>query len=85
MAIQIIVHNRKKLFVLRISQVVPPAHEASTHYRKCLNFRGSKPHENKRKATKIAAENNFDENRQLFSSVPTKTTYFRRLPQGRRK
>jgi hypothetical protein len=34
---------------------------------------------------KIAAENKFDENRQLFPSVPTKTTYFRRLPQGRRK
>jgi hypothetical protein len=30
MAIQIIVHNENKLFVPRISQVVPPAHEAST-------------------------------------------------------
>jgi hypothetical protein len=55
------------------------------HYRKRLNFRGPKTHENKRKPTKIAAENKLDENRQLFPSVPTKTTYFRRLPQGRRK
>jgi hypothetical protein len=56
-----------------------------THYRKRLNFRGPKTHENKPKPTKIAAENKFDENRHLFSSVPTKNTYFRRLSQGRRK
>jgi hypothetical protein len=55
------------------------------HYRKRLNFRGPKTHENKPKPTKIAAENKFDENRHLFSSVPTKNTYFRRLSQGRRK
>jgi hypothetical protein len=48
------------------------------HYRKHLNFRGPKTHENKRKPTKIAY-------RQLFPSVPTKKSYFRRLPQGRRK
>jgi hypothetical protein len=35
--------------------------------------------------TKIATENKFDENRQLFTSVPTKIIYFRRLPQSRRK
>jgi hypothetical protein len=52
------------------------------HYRKHLNFRGPKTHENKRKPTKIAAENKFDENRQLFTSVPTKMIYFRRLPQS---
>jgi hypothetical protein len=55
------------------------------HYRKHLNFRGPKAHENKPKPTKIAAENKFDENRHLFPSVPTKNTYFRRLSQGRRK
>ena len=55
------------------------------HYRKRLNFRGPKTHENKPKPTKIAAENKFDENRHLFSSVPTKNTYFRRLSQGRQK
>jgi hypothetical protein len=48
------------------------------HYRKHLNFRGPKIHENKLKPTKIAAENKFDENNQLFPSVPTKMTYFRR-------
>jgi hypothetical protein len=48
------------------------------HYRKRLNFRGPKTHENKPKPTKIgyfrrlAAENKFDENRWLFSSAPTK-------------
>jgi hypothetical protein len=55
------------------------------HYRKRLNFRGPKTHENKPKPTKIAAENKFDENRQLFPSAPTKNTYFRRLFQGQRK
>jgi hypothetical protein len=55
------------------------------HYRKRLNFRGPKTHENKPKPTKIAPKNKFDENRQLFPSVPTKTTYICRLPQGRRK
>jgi hypothetical protein len=39
------------------------------HYRKRLNFRGPKIHENKPKPTKIAAENKFDENRHLFSST----------------
>jgi hypothetical protein len=57
----------------------------SFHYRKHLNFRGPKTHENKLKPTKIAAENKFDENNQLFPSVPTKMTYFRWLSQGRRK
>jgi hypothetical protein len=47
-------------------------HEYIYHYRKHLNFRGPKTHENKRKPTKIAAENKFDETRQLFTSVPTK-------------
>jgi hypothetical protein len=55
------------------------------HYRKHLNFCGPKTHENKLKPTKIAAKNKFDENNQLFLSVPTKMTYFRRLSQGRRK
>jgi hypothetical protein len=55
------------------------------HYRKRLNFRGPKTHKNKPKPTKIATENKFDENRQLFPSVPMKKTYFRRLSQGRRK
>jgi hypothetical protein len=55
------------------------------HYRKRLNFRGPKTHENKPKPTKIAAKNKFDENRHLFPSVPKKNTYFRRLSQGRRK
>jgi hypothetical protein len=48
---------------------------ARMHYRKRLNFRGPKTHENKPKPTKIAAENKFDENRHLFSSAflrPTK-------------
>jgi hypothetical protein len=41
------------------------------HYRKRINFRGPKTHENKHKPTKIAAKNKFDETVQLFSSVPT--------------
>jgi uncharacterized coiled-coil protein SlyX len=49
----------------------PPSPESS-HYRKRLNFRGPKTHENKPKPTKIAAENKFDENRWLFASAPTK-------------
>jgi hypothetical protein len=69
--------------------------DESIHYRKRLNFHGPKTHENKLKLTKIdyfrrhtdeiAAENMLDENKQLFSSAPTKITYFRRFVQGRRK
>jgi hypothetical protein len=44
------------------------------HYRKHLNFRGPKTHENKSKPTKIAAENKFDENRLLFPSASPRPT-----------
>jgi hypothetical protein len=57
------------LFVWLIASCSP-----NKHYRKHLNFRGPKAHENKLKPTKIAAENKFDENNQLFSSAFPKPT-----------
>jgi hypothetical protein len=55
--------------------------KVSLHYRKHIYFRGPKTHENKHKPTKkaificmptkIAVENKFNENMQLFSLVPT--------------
>jgi hypothetical protein len=50
----------------RIDEDITSIHTMN-HYRKHLNFRGPKTHENKCKLTKIAAKN-----RQLFSSAPTK-------------
>jgi hypothetical protein len=65
---------------------IPVLHSAEVHYRKRLNFRGPKTHENKPKPTKIE---NFrrqaDENRWLFASAPTKIAHFRRLWKSRRK
>jgi hypothetical protein len=62
------------------------------HYRKHLNFRGPKTHENKRKptkqaifvgmTTKIAAENMFDENRQLFLWYRRKWPIFVGFPKA---
>jgi hypothetical protein len=63
----------------RIDEDITSIHTMN-HYRKHLNFRGPKTHENKRKPTKIyyfrrqAAENKFDENRQLFSLASPKST-----------
>jgi hypothetical protein len=50
------------------TKLPPLSIDSWRHYRKRLNFRGPKTHENKHKPTKIAAENKFDENRHILET-----------------